>query len=871
MKLLHFLQNYTHYLIWILGAFVAAMVLYWLLGKIRYLLIWWQSRKREAVLLQLTPPANHESSTEADEQLMNALYGLDASRTWKDKLLFRKVKFAGEMPSTREDGIRFLLHIDKRLVSAAMRNINSHTSSVKIVPATDNLPSDLKNSRVIEFKLKEHWGFPLAHNQDPEDHDPIVYLLNAMANLEAGEYMKLQLVCSPIRHPFALILEHKIRNNEDVISLLKLRKPSILRWLHWAFAKVSFGTLDLISDVTAPSTSGSGYAYTAGQRNLYDRIQVTKGQKPARQLSEAEQAVQRSIHTKVKQHLFRASLRVCIATNDSATTKERVDAVRSALAAYSVPGYQEFSQKLHLPYVSKYRQFLFRNRLPAMTEHGDSILSASELASLFHFPVGIGKADNLQTSLSPTLAAPVSLKQNSIMDVIIGESDHHGVTTKIGLMSEERERHLYIIGATGTGKTTLLQYMIVQDMQAGKGLAMIDPHGDLAMNLLNYVPEDRLNDVIYFNPDDLDHPIGLNLLEMLPGLTGNDYLRDRDYVTSTVVSVFRKIFSDDDSGGHRVEYVLRYAVLTALTVPGATLFTVLKLIQNTNFRNKVVDKLEDEDLIDFWKSELGQAGNMQKVKMSIGVTSKIGRFNSSAAAKFVLGQEKSTINFEDIINSGKILICNFSKSLGEDISELFGITVLAKLQLASLRRAKMPPNERKPFYLYVDEFQNFATPSFVQMLSESRKYKLFMTMAEQSTSQQKDIQTVQVILANVGTLVCFRTANAADEQFFLPLFKPYLDEGKLANLPAYNFYAKLSAVKPQEPLSGQTLLLPDEGDSAIADKVIALSRANFAGKQLPKQPRKQKPTKKSDAKEEPDNKDDDNGPAAPTPSRGNKK
>jgi hypothetical protein len=217
--------------------------------------------------------------------------------------------------------------------------------------------------------------------------------------------------------------------------------------------------------------------------------------------------------------------------------------------------------------------------------------------------------------------------------------------------------------------------------------------------------------------------------------------------------------------------------------------------------------------------------------MSAGITSKIGRFNSNAAAKLMLGQEKSTINFNEIIDSGKILICNFSKGLlGEDVSELFGIAILAKLQLASLHRARIVQNERRPFYMYVDEFQNFATASFVQMLSESRKYKLFMTMAEQSTSQQKDQQMVSIILANVGTVVCFRTGNPNDERLLLPLFSPFVEQGEIANLSAYNFYARLSSVVAQEPLSGQTLLLNNGGRKTVADTAIKVSRGKYAAK-----------------------------------------
>jgi len=512
--------------------------------------------------------------------------------------------------------------------------------------------------------------------------------------------------------------------------------------------------------------------------------------------------------------------------------KENIQSLRTALDGYSVPLYQSLRSKVRMPLLHQHRQKLAEKRLPNLYRRGSLILSAAEVAGLYHFPSSrISRTDNLITSLSRTLPAPISLKQNAKLDVVLGENIPHDVVTTVGLTEAERWRHLYIIGGTGNGKTTMLQYQIVQDMEAGRGVAVIDPHGDMAETLLSYVPEDRIKDVVYFNPDDLEYPIGLNLLELTEGLEGNELLREKDIITESVISVFRKIFSEEDTGGHRIEYVLRNAVQTALTVEDATLFTVFDLLNDAKYRKKVLKDLEDKNLINFWKNELGKAGEMQKVKMAAGITAKIGRFLFSASAQQILEQPKSTIDFDNIINNGKILICNFSKGLiGEDTSELFGITVLAKLQLASLRRARIKQSERRPFYLYVDEFQNFATASFVQMLSEARKYKMFMIMAEQSTSQQKDQQMVSIILANVGTVICFRTGNPQDEQALLPLFSPHIEQGEIANLPACNFYAKLSAILPQEPLSGQTLLLEREGSEAILEEVVKLSRSLFAHK-----------------------------------------
>ena len=451
---------------------------------------------------------------------------------------------------------------------------------------------------------------------------------------------------------------------------------------------------------------------------------------------------------------------------------------------------------------------------------------------MYHFPhSSSARTENVSKSLSKTLPAPISLKSAKYLDVILGKNSHLGSGTLIGLTEAERERHVYIIGGTGNGKTTMLQYGIVQDIKDGKGLAVIDPHGDMALTLLKYIPKDRIKDVIYFNPDDIDHPLAMNLLEIPEGLSGSALEREKDRVTESVISVLRKIFSDDDSGGHRIEYVLRNAIQTALTTEDPTIFTIFELLTNDSYRKKITNALPVGTLKNFWQNELGKAGAMQRVKMSHGVTSKIGRFEFSPSTKRVMGRAKSTIDFDNILATSKILICNFSKgNIGEDTSELFGTAVLAKLQLAALRRSRLTQDEREPFYLYVDEFQNFATMPFVQMLSEARKYKLFLTMAEQSTAQQEEQRLVQVILANVGTVISFRTGSPVDEQLVLPLFRPFIDEGEIANLPSFNFYARLSAIRSQEPMSGETLLLEDEGDKAVARKVIEYSRKLYAYK-----------------------------------------
>jgi hypothetical protein len=540
--------------------------------------------------------------------------------------------------------------------------------------------------------------------------------------------------------------------------------------------------------------------------------------------------VSEATHNKGYSHLFRTDLRVRVVAASPKDRDERFHSIESAIASFSIPKVQTLKARYNFPQNlrGRYREWAFMHRMPSAILRNSNIFSSLELANLYHFPASHTTTDNLVVSLSRTLAPPLSIISNADYDIVLGRNVHRGVTTDIGLTTKEREKHLFIIGGTGNGKTTMLEYALVQDIKNGKGVAVVDPHGDLAESLLSAIPKTREEDVIYFNPDDLAYPIGVNLLELTSGLSEEDALRERDLVTESVISIFRKIFSDDDNGGHRIEYVLRNAIHTAFAVKDATLFTVYDLLNDPVFRKKVVAKLEDKDLKNFWRNEMGKAGGMQQVKMVAGITAKIGRFLFSASAKRVLEQPKSTINFDEILN-GKILICNFSKGLiGEDTSELFGIAVLAKLQLAALRRARLAQKDRVPFYLYVDEFQNFATPSFTQMLSEARKYKLFLTMAEQSTSQQDDHNMTDVILANVGTVVCFRSGNPSDEKRLLPYFKPYLEEGDIASLPSFNFYMRISAVKIEEAFSGETIVPKLNTDTSDPNRITELSRKNCA-------------------------------------------
>lgn len=771
--------------------------------------------------IEVSPPSGTNRMTDANEQLMVSLHGLLSSQPLLGRLLGVRPRASFEITATKADGIRYVIGARADELAAFKQTLSAFLPDVKFKEVSIDNPIEAK---IVSFRQAKHYALPLKPHTDLEAHDPQSFITGAMAQLGADGKITVQLVLQPASIRGVKKLSQGLLNNEDVLYQIQGSRVSPPRRLF----KIINGLLFMVLDVFRSAAYGGMSSPSPESRHQFEQLQVAKRVKPARSLSSLEQEIATTIHYKLGQPLFVAALRVSVTTNSKKETSSRLRAMRSALAQFNVPKYQQL-KPYRLRYGKPgrlYHRYLYMKRLPSLRFTRPMVLSASEAATIYHLPHNeSAKTENIQKSLSRSLPAPVSLKNGTKLDVYLGENNHHGSITPVGLTEAERQRHVYVIGGTGNGKTTMLQYSIVQDMQNGKGVVVIDPHGDLAETLLCYVPEERVSDVVYFNPDDFGYPIGLNLLELPEDISGDDLLREKDLVTESTISVMRKMFSEDDSGGHRIEYILRNTIQTALTLEDPTLFTIFKLLNDTKFRRDAIKTLEDTDLKNFWKNELGKAGDMQRVKMVAGITAKIGRFLFSASAKRILEQPKSTIDFDEIFDQGKILICNFSKGLlGEDTSTLFGTTILAKLQMTALRRARQKQASRKPVYLYVDEFQNFATMSFVQMLSEARKYKLFLTMAEQSTSQQDKQRLVDIILANVGTVICFRSGSPSDERYLLPLFAPYIQPGEIAYLPAYNFYCRINAVASQEPMSGQTVLLLGEGSREVAARVVESSR-----------------------------------------------
>jgi len=403
---------------------------------------------------------------------------------------------------------------------------------------------------------------------------------------------------------------------------------------------------------------------------------------------------------------------------------------------------------------------------------------------------------------------------------VFAQTTYRNEFKKFGIKTDDRRRHMYLIGKTGMGKSTVLENMIIDDIRAGHGVAVVDPHGDLAEKIIEFIPTDRIKDVVYFNPSDINFPIAFNVVEQVePHL--------RHLVASGLIGVFQKLWAD--SWGPRLEYILRNAILAILDFPGSTLMGVVRMLSDKNYRKKVVANIKDPVVKAFWEKEFSGYADKFASEAVSPIQNKVGQFLSNSLMRNVIGQVKSSIDIRDIMDNGKILIMNLSKGrIGEDNSALLGAMMITKIQLAAMSRVDVPENERRDFYLYIDEFQNFSTDSFANILSEARKYRLNLILAHQYIEQLSE-KVKPAVFGNVGTMVVFRV-GAADAEELVKEFTPTFTEEDLVNLPKYEMYLKLMIDGiSSSPFSASGLPpLPEEEKTNNTDKVIEYSRKTYA-------------------------------------------
>ena len=393
----------------------------------------------------------------------------------------------------------------------------------------------------------------------------------------------------------------------------------------------------------------------------------------------------------------------------------------------------------------------------------------------------------------------------------LGVTNWRNVRKVFGIKAKDRGSHIYIIGKTGTGKSTLMANMIISDIHQGNGLAVIDPHGDLVETVLNYIPEIRINDVIYFNAADLEYPVPFNPLEHVG-------LHQRHLVVSGLISVFKKIWSE--FWGPRLEHILRHSLFTLLEFPGSTLLQLPRLLTDSDFRRIMVSQLTQKEVREFWLLEFEKYSAWLKSEAVSPILNKLGQFVTSPVLRNIVGQKQNTFQLRNVMDERKIMLVNLSKGkIGEDSSALLGSLLVTFIYLAALSRADISEEQRKPFYLYVDEFHSFVTLSFVDILSEARKYGLNLILTHQYITQI-DERIRDAIFGNVGTVIAFRV-GADDASYLEKEFFPVFNNSDLTNLPNYETYLKLMIDgKTSTPFSATTIPLSSQILSKVDELIV---------------------------------------------------
>ena len=455
------------------------------------------------------------------------------------------------------------------------------------------------------------------------------------------------------------------------------------------------------------------------------------------------------------------------------------------------------------------------------------VMNNEELATIYHMPNLLVKTPTIYWVQSRKLEPPAHVPSDipnadGSINTILGKTNYRGSQSIFGIQPVDRRRHIYVIGKTGMGKSTLLENMIYSDICAGKGVGVIDPHGDLADAVLNFIPTNRINDVILIDPSDTEYAVAFNMLENVdPAL--------RSIVCSGLVGIFKKIYAD--SWGPRLEHILRNTILALLEYPGTSMLGITRILHDKDYRRKVVKKIEDPVVKSFWVDEFEKMQDKIRIEAISPIQNKVGQFLSSSTIRNIVGQAKSTIDLRFAMDKGKIVIVNLSKGkIGEDNSALLGSMFVTKFQLDAMGRAEIPEKDRKDFYLYVDEFQNFATEAFATILSEARKYKLNLTMANQYIAQMPE-EVRDAVFGNVGSTLSFQV-GFDDAEYISQQFGEEILPPDLVSLSKYHAYMRLLVEgMPTNTFSLATLPPPVlEIDEEVIDRVRKVSRERYSRK-----------------------------------------
>jgi Helicase HerA, central domain len=731
-----------------------------------------------------------------DENVSKAqiIYNIIAS-TWQKDKNFKKFgqRHLGFEVVAMNGFVYFYAIVPVLLIEVVKQAIVSAYPSARLEEAPDhNVFSDVGKINGVaggELVLKEPYGYPIATYQDIK-RDPMQALLNAMGGLEKQDGATVQILFRPADPSW-----RKTAN-----ELADKKKKGKDKKGGFASNAGAFGK-DLVTALSKPPEGGES------------------GKSDSKDLSSLDQSVVDAIHDKTRTPGFEVVIRLVVSSNINQRAQALLNNIVASFSLYDAPGKNGFkfeaTKDVH-GLVSDYLLRLFPQR------NKETVLNSIELATLFHFPDQKSTpTSQLERQDSKQVDGPRNMPDDGLL---LGYNVFRGVKKPVHLALQDRQRHMYVVGQTGTGKSTFLENLALQDMLNGGGFAFVDPHGDTAEKLLSMVPKERTEDVIYFSPSDSDFPMGLNIFEFKTP-------EQKDFLIQEAINMLYKLYDPQHQGimGPRYEHLFRNAALAVMADPnGGTFIDIPKLFRDPQYVKQKLQHVTDLNVREFWEKEMPASQRSNEFgEVTSWFVSKFGAFLGNEMMRNIIGQTKSSFDLREVMDEGKILIVNLSKGrLGDLNAKLLGIVFVMKFQAAAMSRADIPESERKDFSLYVDEFQNFSTDSFATIMSEARKYHLNLIVANQFTTQLTD-EIRDAVFGNMGSVVSFRIGQN-DVDSLSRYFQPAFDGDDLLRVPNYNTILRtLIHGVPTQPFSMATLPPLGTPNDRLASALKQLSAAKY--------------------------------------------
>jgi len=781
-------MNYILYLIYFI-LILGPIYLIWAISNINRRIKkteWLNSQ--EYTILRIDVPKNNDKAPLAAEQMFAAIHGIfSESARYQNHISFEIV--------SKDKFIQFYVYIPVHLKDFVEGQIYAQYPTVEI-NEVDDYASELdiksKNFASCELKLNKPDVYPIKQFTDFEV-DPISGITSVMSKLNEGEELWFQMIIRPIGDEWQ-------EKGHSMVSAVRNGKKVGSKSLGSKFLKGLFNFIKaILIQAVKPGDELGG------------KTQEIK-------LPASVEEALKSIEQKITKLGFETKIRLMSLASDTTTARLKCQNVAAAFKQFNTTNLNGFRVRdITVNDRNQWKDFIVRS-----FEDEGEIFNIAELASIYHLPHASVATPNIVWSGSKKGEPPANLPLKDNMPdtdlTIIGETNFRNVFRVFGIKRDDRRRHIYIVGKSGTGKSTLIENMAINDVCEGRGVIVVDPHGELADKVLSCIPDNRVNDVIVFDPSDREYPVAFNLLEHVD----DDF---KSIVASGFVGIFKKIFGD--SWGPRLEHILRNTVLALLDFPDSTMLDIPRMLTNNRFREKVVEKVKDPIIKEFWLNEFASFDSKFRTEAVSPILNKVGQFLSSSTIRNIVGQSQSTINIREIMDQQKIMVVNLSRGkIGEDNSALLGAMMVTKVQLAAMSRADTTVDNRPDCYMYVDEFQNFATDSFAVILSEARKYNLALTMAHQYISQLPD-SVREAVFGNAGTLISYRVGGA-DAVSLVKEYAPVFDENDLVNLDKFHIYIKLLIDGISSPAFSARTLPPVQKLSGNIDAVIKNSHERYS-------------------------------------------